>query len=539
MKCFPFEVTENQALATFSVRVPQTIAELPEFLFDTPIRRTALEDYLLRSFCKQLDAFASFDASGVARQNVIINAPTQKILPRNAVQVTKEYLELRVMIDLPVRELLPDQGMMYVADGHRAQEIFYDEMMEIIGSSLLYCNMDHAQVETFVQSMDHADQLRQHLNATGQVAFLAEGSLIERDALSDEPNYVSVTPLQIEASLHEEVGIAQGETIQGVSIPAGLTVILGDDQSGRIDLAETIAQGIYNHVPGDGREQCVTVSDLVQVTAEPGRSIQNIDLSPFVEGDESVRTFSTASASAYESQVAGTLEALEVGARVLLYDEQSCDPSFLTSDSRLQSFIGDKKQLPLASRVRQIVDELGVSIVVSGSNLVAEYLPIADRVFRVNDFNISDITAEVKEAGIEGVAKASTLEMSSLLSRSRWIMPSSIDSSIGQEDVHIEYDEAGYILFGRYGVDMSALTQIASIEQMNAIGQSLYYAKLRYMDEGYSIGEILDLIDRDVSNEGLNVLARDFSGNLARPRRFELVAMLNRLPSFRVSHITQ
>ena len=86
---------------------------------------------------------------------------------------------------------------------------------------------------------------------------------------------------------------------------------------------------------------------------------------------------------------------------------------------------------------------------------------------------------------------------------------------------------------------MNALTQVASIEQMNAIGQSLYYAKLRYMDEGYSIGEILDLIDRDVSNEGLNVLARDFSGTLARPRRFELVAMLNRLPSFRVSHITQ
>ena len=53
MKCFPFEHTEHQATATFSVRVPQTIAELPEFLFDTPIRRTALEDYLLRSFCEQ------------------------------------------------------------------------------------------------------------------------------------------------------------------------------------------------------------------------------------------------------------------------------------------------------------------------------------------------------------------------------------------------------------------------------------------------------------------------------------------------------
>lgn len=539
MKCFPFELTEHQATATFSVRVPQTIAELPEFLFDTPIRRTALEDYLLRSFCEQADSFASYDASGVARQSIIVNAPTQKILPRNAVQVTKEYVELRVLIDLPVRELLSDEGLLYVVDGHRAQDIFYEEMMEIIGSSLLYCNMDHPQVETFVHAMDNADRLRQHLNATGQVAFLAEGSLVERDGLSDEPNYVSVRPLQIEESLHEEVEIAHGDALKGTSIPAGLTVIVGDDQSGRIDLAEAIAQGIYNHIPGDGREQCVSVSDLVQITAEPGRSIQNIDMSVFVEGDQSVRTFSTETATAFESQVAATLEALEVGARVLLYDEQSSDPAFLTSDSRLQAFVGDKKEVSLAARARQMVDELGISIVVSGSNLIAEYLPIADRVLRVKDFTLSDITAEVKEAGIESVAKASTVEMSGMLSRSRWIMPSSIDSSIGQEDVHIEYDEAGYILFGRYGVDMSALTQVASIEQMNAIGQSLYYAKLRYMDEGYSIGEILDLIDRDVSNEGLNVLARDFSGTLARPRRFELVAMLNRLPSFRVSHITQ
>ena len=52
---FPFELTEHRQ-ATFSVRVPQTIAELPEFLFDTPIRRTALEDYLLRSFCEQADS---------------------------------------------------------------------------------------------------------------------------------------------------------------------------------------------------------------------------------------------------------------------------------------------------------------------------------------------------------------------------------------------------------------------------------------------------------------------------------------------------
>ncbi len=72
-----------------------------------------------------------------------------------------------------------------------------------------------------------------------------------------------------------------------------------------------------------------------------------------------------------------------------------------------------------------------------------------------------------------------------------------------------------------------------------AIGFVLYYSKLRYMDEGYPLREILDLVDRDLSNEGLNALSRDVRGDLARPRRYEVAAALNRLPAFRVSHVTE
>jgi hypothetical protein len=59
------------------------------------------------------------------------------------------------------------------------------------------------------------------------------------------------------------------------------------------------------------------------------------------------------------------------------------------------------------------------------------------------------------------------------------------------------------------------------------------------MDEGYSLREILDLVDRDLSNEGLNALVRDVRGDLARPRRYEVAATLNRLPAFRVSHVSE
>ena len=119
------------------------------------------------------------------------------------------------------------------------------------------------------------------------------------------------------------------------------------------------------------------------------------------------------------------------------------------------------------------------------------------------------------------------------------IMPSSIDPSIKEKDVFINVNNTGILQFGRFQIDVSNMYQIVSLDQVRSIGLILYYAKLRYMDEGYSFREILDLVDRDMSSEGLNTLAREFCGDLARPRRFEIAALINRLPNFRVSHVTQ
>ena len=187
-----------------------------------------------------------------------------------------------------------------------------------------------------------------------------------------------------------------------------------------------------------------------------------------------------------------------------------------------------------------MVDELGISMVVAGSSLVAEFIPIADKILKVEDFRITDITEEAKALEIiPPTVVNDNVNLGSMLSRSRWAMPSSIDPSIGREDLVIHTEDADFLQFGRSLIDLEAVNQIAAADQTRAIGFVLYYAKLRYMDEGYSIREILDLVDRDLSNEGLNTLARDLRGDLARPRRYEVAATLNRLPAFRVSHVTE
>ena len=544
IKCNKVDLEGDDVLSPiFTIRVPQTIAEIPEYLFDSPVRRTAMEDVLLRQLAENIANVANFDHNGVARRSIMVASPNQTILPRNALLLTKEYIEVRLQIVLPVQKMIVDGNATVSIDGEAAKQIFFEDLPGVVANSLLYCNLDLAEVESFVNGMEDNDRLRQHLAASGQVAFVAEGSMVTRSLNSDLPDYERYEPIEIDESLIEEVDVVHSAGVRGIGIPSGLTLILGESDSGRVDLMDAISQGIYNHVPGDGREKVVTVADAVSIQSEPGRCIQQVDISAFVSsvadgGNPS--SYSTKSAGSFTSQAASTVESLEAGARVLLYDEHTSSSTFLSADTRVTSLIGKSNRNTLASRARQMVDELGISMVVAGSSLVAEFIPIADKILKIENYVISDITEEAKALEIVPSSVANdTVNLSSMLSRSRWVMPSSIDPSVGRQDIVIEAEEDEFLQFGRSIVDLVAVKQICDEDQLRAVGFVLYYSKLRYMDEGYPLREILDLVDRDLSNEGLNALSRDRRGDLARPRRYEVAAALNRLPAFRVSHVTE
>jgi hypothetical protein len=157
----------------FTVRIPQTISEVPEYLFDSPVRRTAMEDLLLRRLSAKIESIANFDHSGVARRHILSAAPNQKIIPRNALTLTKEYIEVHIQIILPVQNVILEGEGIAAIDGEMAQQIFFEDLPEIVSSSLLYCNIDADEAGRFVNNMEDADRLRQHLGASGQVSFLA------------------------------------------------------------------------------------------------------------------------------------------------------------------------------------------------------------------------------------------------------------------------------------------------------------------------------------------------------------------------------
>ncbi len=517
----------------FVVRVPQIIAGFPAHLFNTPVRRTALEDFLTRKIAGRLDALARYDDEGVSLRRLSVACPGQKILPRSSLLVTEEYIEARIYVNLPSR-----RGRI---SGATAKEIFFEDLSGIINSALIYCNLNEGEVADFVNLMEDSDQIRQVLPTRGWVSFVAEGALLARAGSSDLPEYGQLVSLSVADELVVNLDTPNAGGLRGFGVPTGVTVILGDVYSGRVELMKGLAAGIYNHIPGDGREAVITVPDAVYVAAEPGRSVQSVDISAFIhEGVGAVDTkrYTSGHADACAAQAASTVEALEAGARVLLFDESDSSPEFLALESRLAgSMPGAQKRIsPLAVRARQIADELGVSIVVAGSAVVAEFIPVADTVLRISGFKVSNITKQAKEIAITtSSAKPVAADVTNLVEKTRWIVPSSIDPSSGRHDAFIDAPDRHHLVFGRSAIDLEGVGQLADVYQTRTVGRILYYAKLRYMDEARPIREILDLVDRDLSTEGLESLTRDLRGDLARPRRYEIAAALNRLDTLRIT----
>jgi predicted ABC-class ATPase len=526
------EPLENQ-LSLLVVRVPQNIAGFPQHLIQTPVGRTALEDLLTRKVADEIDQIASYDDAGLSRRRLCYTRPGQKILPRSSLVVTEEYVEARIYFRPPLQD-----GRVVGGD---LKEMFFGTLPQIVNAALIYCNLAEGEAESCVNLMSDADHIRRLLPTRGWVSFVAERARLCRAGWDDLPDPEHPGTLAVDDALAKSLDLPKAGAVRGLGLPAGLTVILGDAYSGRIELMRAIAAGIYNHVRGDGRELIITVPDAVYLKAEPGRSVQRVDLGVFLReaNPATGATYSRPHADTFASQAAATVEALEVGARALLFDESDSAPEFLARDPRVAGLTpaAEQRITPLSAVARRMVDQLGISIVVAGSSTVTDFIPVADTVLRVSNFKIYDVTKEAKKLVGASPAVAGNVNVKTLVERVRSIVPSSIDPSAGRSDFFIEATDMHRLCFGRDEIDLSGVEQLADVDQTRTIGRILYYAKTRYMEEVRPIREVLDSIDQDLSAEGLETLTRALQGDLARPRRYEIAAAINRLRSLRIARL--
>jgi predicted ABC-class ATPase len=324
-----------------------------------------------------------------------------------------------------------------------------------------------------------------------------------------------------------------------MGIRRGITLIVGGGFHGKSTLLSAVAMGVYDHIAGDGREFVITVPDALKVRAESGRSVTGVDLRPFLgalPGGRDTAEFSTQNASGSTSQAASILEALEVGVRTLLLDEDTCATNFMVRDARMGALIPDALEpiTPFVDKVRALFEGRGVStiLVMGGSG---DFLDEADCVILMDQFRAIDVTARARE-----VSRAFPRQRASEVQKRfgeitpRYPDPASFRAEGGRGDVRIDLRGERTLLYGRDLVDLGALEQLEEAAQTRAIGRAIHLMASRHLRPHTPFRQAIESTVSEIARRGLDVLTPYPVGDLALPRRFEIASAINRFRRLKV-----
>lgn len=369
---------------------------------DASWRRVAAEDYLLRCLHREL---AHQQHSSFAIQLLPMS---QHVLPRSTVQVVEsESGDASELQDMPdgyihvfLRVKLP--GHARRIDGRGIHRILFSELLPLFQHAILRCR--HAALWEHVTSVSDQVWLRQQLRSAGLVAFIANGAVLPRVAGDTDQPLADTTVVAFTAppSLLQTFHLPFSQrVITGAGLPHGLTLIAGGGFHGKSTLLRALEVGVYNHVPDDGRAFVVTDPTAVKIRAEDRRSVQGVDISPFIRNlphRKDTTFFSTSDASGSTSQAANIMEALELGSTALLLDEDTSATNFMFRDALMEQLVPPAEE-PIISFVRRVRDlvqrhQVSVVMVVGGSG---QYFPMADTVLVMHAYHVRDATAQARE----------------------------------------------------------------------------------------------------------------------------------------------
>ena len=513
------------------VKIPQSIAGFPKQVYKSESREIALRDYLTRQFDRAANRLSSHRGTGKSGLIAIIPYG-QEILERTAVFIDDNYLEVRFVVGLPAR------GRRIL--GRQAAEMLSEDIPALVTEALLDRSLNAREIQQQVETNEDADWLRQQLSAQGLVAFVANGAILPRRSGVDyRPLEKEAIPFQSPPSLEVEFNCPNRGAIKGMGIPAGITLIVGGGYHGKSTLLKAIELGIYNQIPGDGRELVVTKPTAVKIRAEDGRSIAGVDISPFINQlpqGRSTTNFYTTNASGSTSQAANIIEAIEAGTGLLLIDEDTAATNFMIRDRRMQQLVSKDKEpiTPFIDKVRQLYSDYNIStiLVMGGSG---DYFDVADTVIAMDNFIPQDVTKQARAIAQQYITNRSSeggFNFGQI--KPRIPVAYSINPSRGKRDVKLKVRDVDEIAFGTEDIDLGAVEQIVDTGQLRAIALAIVYAKENYMNQKQTIAEILDRVIKDIERKKLDVITNFPQGDLVLFRRFELAAALNRLRSLKI-----
>ncbi len=470
----------------------------------------AARDFIARSFAE----FAK-------QENAItIQLTGQTVLDSTSVLFNEHGIEIRFRMSLPAegRDIL----------AKKALNILTFHLPKFIRKATIERELNIDALKKHCETVEDQEAMRAQLSEKNLIAFVANGSILPRVAGNcDLPMKEAVafqSPEQLETVL---VTPNQGE-VRGLGIRKGITLIVGGGFHGKSTLLTAVERSIYNHIPGDGREGIVTDLNAMKIRAEDGRCVHNLNLSNYINHlplGKNTQDFSTQDASGSTSQAAWLQESIESGATTLLIDEDTSATNFMIRDERMQALVskGDEPITPLVDRIGQLRDKQGVSslIVMGGSG---DYLDVADTVIQMHDFQAVDVTAKAQQViALHPTERKNECETPLVTHASRSLNCNALQTLLADGKFRVSAKGTESLRFGKEFTDLTALEQIESPSEINAIGWLWFQIAQK---QGWSNSPANDF-DAMLGENWHSVMPNN--GDLAKPRRLDAMAALNRM----------
>lgn len=492
---------------------------IPARYFENRHCKTAVEDYLLRRLHKNLRSSGGKERRGSGKSGMITACRTgQEILERTAMRIDSKVIEARIEVGFPA------YGRSIAAG--ELEKILFDQLPALAQRSFQMNRQMQQDLEAVTALAEDQQFIRQELVRLDLAAFVADGAVLPRESgISQRPMKNAVAFYSPE-SLAVTLELPHHGALRGMGIRKGITVIAGGGFHGKSTLLKALERGVYNHIAGDGREYVITDETAFKLRAEEGRCIHSVDISMFINNlptKSDTTRFSTENASGSTSQAANTVEALAIGSRVLLIDEDTSATNFMIRDGRMAQLVSDEKEpiTPFVRKVRSLYEDMGIStILVAGSS--GDYLAVADTVLQMDCYEAKDVTAKAKS--IAGTVIEDKTQWKTWITRP--VKKQRVDKvrTRGWDTVSIDKTD----------IDLRYLEQITDESQTAALAYLMQYILDRMADDKKDAAVLAREAAEKLKRDGiLSVVPKNYNaGPAAEVRVQEILACLSRYRLF-------
>ncbi len=507
------------------------VSNIPEELINNNNKRIAVQDYLTRTFYKNIYSYSS-KIFGSGKSGLIsISKCTQEILDRTSIVISDKKIEDRIEVGFPAR------GRSVLAK--ELEKILFDFLPKIVDSSLIYKNIDKNKFINQVKLVEDQQFIRNELKNNDLIGFIANGSILPRESgVSTKPLKDGI-PFKSPENLEVKFNLPNKGEIVGMGIKKGITIIVGGGYHGKSTLLNALELGIYNHIEGDGREFVITDNTALKVRAEDGRVINKDDISLFINNlpnKKDTTKFYSENASGSTSQAANIIEGIESGTKVFLIDEDTSATNFMIRDDIMQMLVSKDKEpiTPFIEVARDLYNQKEIStIIVVGSS--GDYFDIADNVIQMDCYNIKNVTEQAKSLSNGKIlSKIKERNLNIQINLNRVIKKGSIEK--GYKGVKIKTLGIDGLVINKENIDLRAVEQIVDSEQINTIGEIMKWAEDNVIDGKKTLIEVTDEIMNYIEKNGIISISniKGGHGRLSMPRRQEIMATFNRFRSLKI-----